>query len=161
MDNLNVLSDIVCKIFTPRKLANTTNQGLIKVGEEESQWLYIPQHSTGSNILTLTMIFFETFKLLDIFSLLTLNDSEVDERCTIKEDKHNASGVLTIKNISSSWCTISGTYWKEGEHGDATHCYLPSLKVQRIFCLIFRQLHKSWINRIKQICKLILFPCII
>lgn len=81
MDILSILFDIIYKIssqlstsvtlmdaFIPRKSANTTNQGTMSVSDREIQWLDTSQHSFDSNVLTLAMIFFETFRLRDILS---------------------------------------------------------------------------------------------
>lgn len=81
MDILSILFDIIYKIssqlsisgtlmdaFIPRKSANTTNQGTVSARDREIQGLDTSQHSFDSNVLTLAMIFFETFQLCDILS---------------------------------------------------------------------------------------------
>lgn len=52
----------------PKDIHKHYKSGFSQVGEEESQWSDISQHSVGSNVLTLAMIFLETFKLLGILS---------------------------------------------------------------------------------------------
>lgn len=54
-----------------------------------------------------------------------LSDSEADERCMIRKDKHNVSWMLISKNVSSSWCATHDTHWEDQESGAATHCVFP------------------------------------